>query len=147
MKSSEKLISHIKEFEGLRLTAYKCSAGVWTIGYGHTNGVKQGQTITAEKAEELLKEDLFSFEQGVIVLAGQKGFSTTQGQFDALVDFAYNLGLSALRSSTLVKRIAENASLSVIQAEFKKWVIAGGKVLPGLQRRREWEANRYAEEV
>jgi lysozyme len=145
MKASDKLISKLKEYEGLRLNAYKCPAGAWTIGYGHTKGVKQGDVITAQQAEQYLREDLYSFEQGVIVLAGQKKFSMTQGQFDALVDFAYNLGLGTLRSSTLVRRIAAGAGLEVIQAEFKKWVRAGGKVLPGLVRRREWEAQRYAE--
>jgi lysozyme len=146
MKASDKLISKLKEYEGLRLNAYKCPAGVWTIGYGHTSGVNKGDVITASQAEALLREDLVKYENWVNGIAKSYGLEFTQGQFDALTDFVYNLGLGALKSSTLLKRICEGAKLEVIQAEFKKWVKAGGRVLPGLERRREWEAQRYAEE-
>ena len=93
MRASYILISKLKEFEGLRLRAYKDSVGVWTIGYGHTRGVKAGQTITEKQAESLLRGDLLISEKYVNGL----GFSFSQGQFDALVDFAYNLGTDSLR--------------------------------------------------
>ena len=141
MRASEILIERIKEFEGVRLEAYKCPAGVWTIGAGHTKGVRQGQIITMHQAESLLKGDLLPCETFVNGL----GIGFTQGQFDALVDFAFNLGVGALRNSTLLKRIKAKDSLESIQAEFRKWVYAGGKKLPGLVKRREWESKRFAE--
>lgn len=100
MKSSEILIQKIKEFEGLRLKSYKDSAGVWTIGYGHTRGVKSGQVITEKQAESLLRGDLLGSEKYVNGL----GLSFSQGQFDALVDFVYNLGTGSLGRSTLLKK-------------------------------------------
>jgi lysozyme len=142
MKASEKLISAIKGFEGLRLESYKCPAGVWTIGYGHTRGVKAGQKITIEQAESLLKGDLLPFEKFVDGI----GLELTQGQFDALVDFSYNLGVGRLQSSTLLKKIRSKESYQVIRNEFLKWTHSGGKVLAGLVRRREWEADRWEEQ-
>jgi lysozyme len=141
MRASETLISKIKEFEGLRLDSYQDYTGVWTIGYGHTKGVKEGQTITVAQAELLLKGDLLPFEKSVEGL----GLDLTQGQFDALVDFSYNLGFGKLSASTLLKKIRAKESDVIIQREFKRWVYAGGKILPGLVRRREWEAARWAE--
>jgi lysozyme len=139
MRASEILIEALKGFEGCRLRAYKCPAGVWTIGYGHTKGVKEGQVITSAQAESLLRGDLRVYESGV----EQLGVPLTQCQFDALVDFAYNLGLDALRRSTLLTKIRLGASEAEIRKEFMRWVNAGGKRLPGLVRRREWEANRF----
>ena len=89
----------IEEAEGLRLKAYQDSVGVWTIGYGHTDGVKAGQVITQARAEELLSNDLERFEAAVRAIAPK----TTQGQFDAFVSFAFNLGEGALARSTLLK--------------------------------------------
>lgn len=141
MKSSEILIQKIKEFEGLRLKSYKDSAGVWTIGYGHTRGVKSGQVITEKQAESLLRGDLLGSEKYVNGL----GLSFSQGQFDALVDFVYNLGTGSLSRSTLLKKICAKAPISEIQNEFKRWVYAGGKKLPGLVKRRAWEAQRWGD--
>lgn len=141
MKSSEILIQKIKEFEVLRLKSYKDSAGVWTIGYGHTRGVKSGQIITKKQAESLFRGDLLSSEEFVNNL----GLSLSQGQFDALVDFAYNLGTGSLSRSTLLKKILTKAPTSEIQDEFKRWVYADGKKLKGLVKRREWEARRWTE--
>lgn len=142
MKASETLLSVIKTFEGLGLEAYKCPAGVWTIGYGHTKGVKPGQTISITQAEVLLKGDILPCEKYVNAL----GLELTQGQFDALVDFAFNLGTGKLASSTLLKKIRSGASNEAIQGEFKKWVYSNGKVTSGLTRRREWEARRWVAE-
>lgn len=141
MKSSNILITKIKEFEGLSLKSYKDSAGVWTIGYGHTRGVKSGQVITEKQAESLLRGDLLGSEKYVNGL----GLSFSQGQFDALVDFAYNLGTGSLSRSTLLKKILTKAPTSEIQDEFKRWVYAGGKKLPGLVKRRAWEAQRWVD--
>ena len=139
MKSSELLINKIIEFEGCKLTAYKCPAGVWTIGVGHTKGVKQGQTITEAQAMSLLKGDLLPCENYVNNL----GVCKTQGQFDALVDFAFNLGTAALGRSTLLKYIRAKKPEQYIREEFGKWVNSKGMRLKGLVIRRQWEADRY----
>ena len=139
MKSSELLINKIIEFEGCKLTAYKCPAGVWTIGVGHTKGVKQGQTITEAQAMTLLKGDLLPCENYVNNL----GVCKTQGEFDAIVDFVFNLGTAALGRSTLLKYIRQGKAEQYIRGEFAKWVKSGGKTLAGLVKRRAWEADRY----
>lgn len=139
MKSSELLLNKIIDFEGCKLTAYKCPAGVWTIGVGHTKGVKQGQTITEAQAMSLLKGDLLPCENYVNNL----GVCKTQGQFDALVDFAFNLGTAALGRSTLLKYIRAKKPEQYIREEFAKWVNSKGMRLKGLVIRRQWEADRY----
>lgn len=139
MKSSDLLLNKIIDFEGCKLTAYKCPAGVWTIGVGHTKGVKQGQTITEAQAMTLLKGDLLPCENYVNNL----GVCKTQGQFDALVDFCFNLGTGALGRSTLLKFIRQGKAEQYIRGEFAKWVKSGGKTLAGLVKRRAWEADRY----
>lgn len=136
MTTSQAGIDLIKKYEGCKLTAYKCPAGVWTIGYGTTKGVKSGMTITKEKAEELLKSDVAPIEKQLNALK----INFRQGQFDALVSFIYNLGIGSFNSSTLKKKILAGAPDSEICAEFKKWNKAGGKVLAGLTKRREEEA-------
>ena len=139
MKSSELLLDKIIDFEGCKLTAYKCPAGIWTIGAGHTKGAKQGQTITEKQAMSLLKGDLLPFENYVNSL----GVCNTQGEFDALVDLTFNIGQVRLASSTLLRKIRAGASESEIRKEFSKWVYAGGKKLAGLVKRRQWEADRF----
>ena len=139
MKSSDLLLNKIIDFEGCKLTAYRCPAGVWTIGVGHTRGVKQGQKITEAQAISLLKGDLLPCENYVNNL----GVCKTQGQFDALVDFCFNLGTGALGRSTLLKFIRQGKAEQYIRGEFAKWVKSGGKTLAGLVKRRTWEADRY----
>ena len=139
MKSSELLINKIIEFEGCKLQAYKCPAGVWTIGVGHTKGVKQGQTITKAQAMTLLKGDLLPCENYVNNL----GVCKTQPEFDAIVDFAFNLGTAALGRSTLLKYIRAKKPEQYIREEFGKWVNSKGMRLKGLVIRRQWEADRY----
>ena len=141
MKASELLVGKIKEFEGYSNTAYKCAAGVWTCGYGHTKGVNATTRCTRGEAERWLKEDLAPVEAYVNTVPEVD----TQGKFDALVDFAYNLGIGKLKSSTLLKKIRAGAPVEEIQAQFRRWVYAGGKKLKGLVKRREWEASRWAE--
>ena len=132
-------LKKLKEFEGLRKEAYYDAAGVPTIGYGHTKGVRMGDVISEYWAEMFLKADLYDVEKQVDSL----GLDLNQPQFDALVSFAFNLGFYKLKTSTLLKTIQEGGNRNAIRREFKKWVFAGGKTLPGLVKRREWEADRF----
>ena len=142
MEASEILKMQLKAFEGLMLTAVRDVGGVLTIGYGHTGkDVEEGDRISPYWAEELLKEDLGLVESQVRALK----VARTQGQFDALVSFVYNLGIGRLRNSNLLKVIRNGGSRNQIKTEFKKWVYAGGKNLKGLEKRREWEAKRFFE--
>ena len=139
MKTSSKGIALIKEFEGLRLKAYKCPGGVWTIGYGHTAGVKPGIVITEAQAEQFLKEDLITFEKAV----NTQNLSLNQNQFDALVSFTYNVGTGNFSSSTLLRKVRANPLDNSIMDEFLRWVYSKGRVLPGLQHRRLAEMKLY----
>ncbi len=141
MTPSEQLIQKLMTFEGLRLLAYRDAAGVPTIGYGHTRGVKMGDRITAYWACELLRRDVDDVCHEVMALDVVK----TQGQLDALVSFAFNLGIHQLRRSTLLKQIRQGAPEQTIRREFMRWVYADGKRLKGLVARREWEMNRFFE--
>ena len=140
MQTSEKGIALIKQFEGCKLTAYKDSVGVWTIGYGWTQPVdgkpiRAGMTIKQETAERLLKTGLVSYESDVSRLVK---VGLTQGQFDALVSFTYNLGARSLSTSTLMRKLNAGDYAGAAD-EFLRWNKAGGKVLNGLTRRREAE--------
>ena len=139
MKTSPKGITLIKEFDGLRLKAYKCPGGVWTIGYGHTAGVKPGMVITEAQAEEYLKADLIAFERYLNGL----GLALNQNQFDALVSFIYNVGTGNFSNSTLLRKVRANPQDNSIMDEFLRWVYSKGRVLPGLQRRRLAEMKLY----
>ena len=131
----------VKHFEGCYLKAYKCPAGVLTIGYGHTGkSVKEGMEITQEQAEVILKHDLERFESAVRDCVK---VTLEQGQFDALVSFAFNCGAAALKSSTLLRKLNAGDVVGAAQ-EFHKWNKAGGKVLKGLVRRRAAEAHLFA---
>ncbi|MBQ8988290.1 MAG: lysozyme [Prevotella sp.] len=141
MKTTEILVMKLMEFEGCRLEAYQDAAGVVTIGYGHTHNVRMGDRITAWYAKDLLKEDIAYFEDQVKAL----NVARTEGQLDALVSFAFNLGIDRLAGSTLLKVIREGGSKSQIRREFGRWVYAAGKKLRGLEKRREWEARRFFE--
>ncbi|MBD2465104.1 lysozyme [Oscillatoria sp. FACHB-1407] len=125
----------IKQFEGLKLEAYICPAGVPTIGYGTTAGVKMGDRITAEQAEVLLRKDVEKFERAVV---NAVKVPLTENQFSALVSFTYNLGAGALQKSTLLKLLNQGNYEAAAQ-EFPKWNKAAGKVLTGLTRRRQAE--------
>ena len=140
MKISAAGIELLKQFEGCRLTAYQDSVGVWTIGFGTTTGVKEGQTISQIKAEEYLRFDLAIFEKAV---TESLKVPVNQNQFDALVSFTYNVGVSAFRSSTLLNLINEKTDKKVVAAEFSKWVKAGNQTLPGLVSRRKAESELF----
>lgn len=132
-KTSSKGVSLIKQFEGCRLKAYKCPAGVWTIGYGHTAGVKEGDTITQETADGYLRNDLKKHENTVLLYDSIYHFN--QNQFDALVSFTYNCGAGNLRTLTQNGK----RTLAQISAKLPLYNKAGGVVLRGLQRRRAAE--------
>lgn len=135
MRTSEKGLALIRQFEGLRLRAYRDAIGKPTIGYGTTRGVKMGQEITKDRAEELLREDVARFEEFVERLVT---VPLTQGQWDALVSWVYNLGPTNLEQSTLLRRL-NAGDYPGAAAEMERWTRAGGKVLAGLVRRRAAE--------
>ena len=136
---SQKGIDLIKEFEGLELTSYLCPANVWTVGFGHTKTARKGQKISAAGAEDLLRVDLSGFEAAV---TDSVKVPITQNQFDALVCFTYNVGIGALLSSTLLKKLnaGDYAGASL---QFLRWDKGGGKILPGLTRRRIAESQLF----
>lgn len=140
MKTSERGIELIKKFEDFRSEAYKCPAGVWTIGYGHTGGVKPGDRVTETEAEGFLRKDVESSEKIVMTLVKKP---INQNQFDALVSFVYNTGSGNFAGSTLLRKINRNPQDTSIKKEFQKWVYAKGVKLPGLVSRREKESNLY----
>ena len=125
----------IRKFEGLRLEAYRCPAGIWTIGYGHTGGVQGGETITEERAEELLREDLKNIQKR---LAPRLRVEVDAGQCAALLSLAFNVGVGAVAGSKLLRRLNEGLPEAAAD-EFLDWTRAGGKELPGLVVRRRAE--------
>ena len=145
-KISDKGVDLIKQFEGFSSKPYLCPAKICTIGYGATfyqNGKKitmADKPITEKEAIELLKFMLARFEQYVDSYCVD---TLTQNQFDALVSFCYNVGPANLKASTLLKKVNANPNDETIREELKKWNKGGGKVLKGLTRRREAEANLY----
>lgn len=141
MKISDKGIEFLIKEEGEVLTAYKCQAGVWTIGVGHTGDeVMPGLKITKEKSRELLKIDLKRFED---VLNKSVKYPIEQYQFDALVSLAFNIGVNAFANSTVVKKINAGADMKDVEEAWKMWRMGGGKVLPVLVARRGREINLY----
>lgn len=132
MKASEKAYSLVRQFEGLRLTAYRCPAGVWTVGYGHTSGVLSGMIITKEQAEEFLRQDIEAVEN----IVNAECRNLRQCQFDALVSFVFNVGCGNFWKSTLLKKVKANPDDNSIMDEFLRWVYAKGVALSGLQKRR-----------
>lgn len=137
MKTSRNGTDLIRKFEGEKLTSHICPAGVLTIGVGHTGpDVRPGQTITAAQSQALLQKDLERFEKAVTQYAK---VPLTQNQFDALVSFAFNVGIGALGSSTLLK-LLNAKDYAGAAGQFERWNRAGGKVLDGLTKRRAAEA-------
>ncbi|HGM6764213.1 TPA: lysozyme [Serratia marcescens] len=144
MNISKNGIELIKRFEGLELKAYQDSVGVWTIGYGWTQMVDgkkiaPGMRIDQATADRLLKCGVVQYEQGVNQLVKVR---ITQGQFDALVSFAYNLGLRSLSTSTLLRKLNDGDKQGAAD-EFGRWVNAGGKRLDGLVTRRAAERRMF----
>jgi len=136
MKISQEGIALIKKFEGCELEAYKCPAGVWTIGYGHTKDVKKGDRINKDEANHLLQEEMIEYEGYINDMVN---VPLDQNQFDSLCSWVYNLGPNNLSESTLL-RVLNDGKYDEVPAQIKRWNKAGGKVLEGLMRRREAEA-------
>lgn len=140
MKISKTGLDLVKSFEGRRLTAYKCPAGVWTIGYGHTGkvdgkSINSGMKITSSKATELLKEDMAKFEKHVEGFRNK--YDWNQNQFDAMVSFAFNVGS--------INQLTNNGKRTIkeISDKIPAYNKGGGKVLPGLTRRRRAEQDLF----
>lgn len=154
MKVSENGVNLIKEFEGLRLEAYRCSAGVLTIGYGHTEGVFEGQKITEAEAGRLLSYDLNLFETQLLKALDADEITVNQNQFDALVSFAFNLGIYTLVHGGRNAKVTDVGSIwRNLKAErfqdagdaFMLYTKAGGKTSEGLMRRRRAERELFLE--
>lgn len=141
MKLGERGTEILKYFEGCKLTAYQDSVGVWTIGYGHTKGVFDGMTITQEEAEQMLLTELEEYEG---YIENMVTVPLTQNQFDALVVWIYNLGPTNFKNSTLLKEL-NAGNYNAAGQEITRWNKAGGKVLAGLVKRREAEAELFNE--
>lgn len=139
MKTGNKGIELIKHFEGCELEAYKCPAGVWTIGYGHIKGVHEGMKITEMQAEEMLKSELHEYEG---YINDYVTVPLNQNQFDAMVSWVYNLGGGNLKASTLLK-VLNSGDYAGVPEQMLRWNKAGGKVLEGLTRRRQAEADLF----
>lgn len=141
MNDSASIASEIvARFEGCELEAYQCPSGVWTIGYGHTRNVKNGWECSQIEADMMLRDDLEEFSLGVVALVKVR---LTDNQMAALISFAYNCGLSALASSTLL-RLVNEGNHSEARKQFQLWVNSNGRTLLGLVRRRKAEAELYA---
>ena len=140
MNISEKGIKLIKNFEGCRLEAYKCPAGIWTVGYGHTGStVHQGLKISQSEADSLLKTDLIIHCNNVSKLVK---VPLNQNQFDALVSLEYNIGYGNFSRSTLLKLLNTKNYEGAVE-QFAVWRLGGGKILPGLVRRRKAEKDLF----
>tara|TARA_E500000305_G_scaffold101356_1_gene94889 strand:+ start:571 stop:1005 length:435 start_codon:yes stop_codon:yes gene_type:complete len=143
MKVSQDCIQLVKYFEGFEDTAYLCPANVWTIGYGRTRNVKEGDKVTEVQAERDLLEELEEFKHQVL---NSVKVELKQNELDALTSWTYNLGVGNLKSSTLLKKL-NAGNKDEVPAEIVRWNKANGKVLAGLTKRREAEAELWAKEV
>lgn len=132
----------VKQFEGREFKAYRCSAGVLTIGYGHTKGVKEGDEISPAEAEQLLVEDLAAIADDLNRLVN---VPVSEGQYIALLSLAFNIGATALKKSTLLFHL-NHGRYDEAAEEFDKWIYAGGKVSEGLKRRRAAERELFEED-
>lgn len=139
MEFSNEYYARLIVMEGFRAKAYRCPSGVWTIGYGTTTGVKEGMVVNQNQAFKLLQDDSSKLER----LINKLGVDFTQNQFDAIGLFCYNCGFPAFKSSTLFRVIKNNRYDKRIKELWMQWKYSRGKVLLGLERRREVEVNLY----
>ena len=136
MKISEDGLELINKFEGCETTAYQDSVGVWTIGFGHTKGVEEGQTCSIEDAESMLADEMDEYEG---YINNMVKVDLQQHEFDALVAWVYNLGPTNLGESTMLK-VLNGGQFDRVPEEMNRWTRAGGKILEGLVRRRQAES-------
>lgn len=137
MNISKNGIDLIKSFESLRLTAYLCPAGVWTIGYGHTANVRKGDVITREQAVKMLESDVAWVERTIAVCVT---VPLTQNQYDALCSIIYNIGSTMFSNSTLLRFINARETENAIVGQFMRWKYVNGRESKGLAARRRREA-------
>ena len=135
----------LKECEGLYLNSYKCPAGVWTIGYGCTKGIRPGMTISEAEAEEMLRKELTEFEKGVERILSH--IPLNENQFSALVSLTYNCGMEPITEGMTIRRKLEARDYRGAAEGFLLWNKGGGRVLPGLVKRREMERKLFLTEV
>ena len=135
----------LKECEGLYLNSYKCPAGVWTIGYGCTKGIRPGMTISEAEAEEMLRKELTEFEKGVERILSH--IPLNENQFSALVSLTYNCGMEPITEGMTIRRKLEARDYRGAAEGFLLWNKGGGRVLPGLVKRREMEKKLFLTEV
>lgn len=144
---STALLPHIRQTESLRLSAYKCPAGVWSIGYGHTLGVRPGMVIDESRAEEHLNNDV----EAILGYLNRKFPWLNYNQNSALIDFIYNVGVSKFETSTLKKKIEARESDDEVCKQFRRWQYyhQGQELVPsrGLLKRREWECAMWKGEI
>lgn len=140
MRISDEGVALVKKHEGLHLKSYLCPAGKWTVGYGHTQTTLPGVVINEAEADKLLLSDIAIAEACV---NGQR-LMLSQGMFDALVSFVFNIGCGNFRNSTLLLKIKRHSPINEVRDQWMRWVYGGGKVLPGLVKRREEEWRLYA---
>ena len=136
MKISENGLELIKKFEGCETTAYQDSVGVWTIGFGHTKGVEEGQTCSIEDAESMLANEMDEYEG---YINNMVKVDLQQHEFDSLVAWVYNLGPTNLSESTMLK-VLNGGQFDRVPDEMNRWTRAGGEILEGLVRRRQAES-------
>ena len=136
MKISKDGLELIKKFEGCETTAYQDSVGVWTIGFGHTKGVEEGQTCSIEDAESMLADEMDEYEG---YINNMVKVDLQQHEFDSLVAWVYNLGPTNLGESTMLK-VLNGGQFDLVPDEMNRWTRAGGKILEGLVRRRQAES-------
>lgn len=145
MKTSQQMVNLIMQWEGFRAKAYRCPAGVLTVGYGHTGADVAADThVNENEAAGMLLSDLAVVERSVESMALGAGLALAQNQFDALVSLAFNIGAARLRRSMLWRKISNHAQAEEIASEFRRWIYSNGKILPGLVKRREREASIYS---
>lgn len=139
MKPSIYAFLLIQDFEQLQLKSYRCPAGVWTIGWGHTRGVTRNMSITRSQAEEYLRQDVSRIETELAT----HHLTLNQSQYDAIVSLVFNIGAVAFARSTLLRKLKANPDDPSIADEFRRWIYCKGQVLDGLKRRREQEIKLY----
>lgn len=142
---SKKTFEKIKEFEGCKLQAYQDMGGTWTIGYGHTYGVRRGDRISQQYADEMLQVDIENVERQLLALRDAETGKWTKGQWDAVVCFVFNVGIGRYRKSTLRKAIMQKMPASKIEMHWRSWSFVNGEKMRGLEKRRNWELERFFE--
>ena len=146
MYITELAFQKIKEFEGCKLQAYQDAAGVWTIGYGHTYGVRRGDRISRQYADEMLQEDIENVERQLMALHDPEVGRWTKAQLDAVVSFVFNVGIGRYTKSTLRKAIMQKMPDDKIEKYWRSWSFVNGEKSRGLEKRRDWELERFFEE-